>query len=465
MPNHCIDALEKLELSVDPEALLDQVEQHPGAILLDSVSRGYGLGRFSIFACFPRKEIIGYGDRIEIISRNGSEIIQADPIEYLRSEIEVSAREASWDSPIPLPGGALGYFAYDFGRRLRKSILRYDENRDSPDMRFGLYDAVLIWDHSNGDLFVARNPNREDAVEVADQLKGILLDSKSDKADGVFEVGALSCDYTREDYLDRVEEVRRLIVEGEIYQANLSRRYDAAFQGSSAALYRRLRKENPAPYSAFMNFGDEIILSTSPERFFYCRDGRANTRPIKGTRPRGQTGEEQSRLEKELASSEKDQAELLMIVDLERNDLGRVCEIGSIRVDDLFALENYASVIHQTASVSGSLASDKDALDCLAAMFPGGSITGAPKIRAMEALDTIESNRRGIYTGSIGYLGSDGSADFNIAIRTLRISEGRVAFNVGGGIVWDSIPENEYEETLHKAKAILKALRKCTDGR
>jgi len=460
MPNHCLDELERLECNVVPADILDYAEKHVGSILLDSVSQGYGFGRYSIFACSPRKEILAHRDRIEIITTEGSEIRRGDPLESLRFELGNPSNEVFPKREIPLLGGALGYFAYDFGRRLRKPSLGFDKVRESPDMRFYLYDAVLVWDHLSEELFLARDSREEGAERTSEFLKSILRDCRLGDKTGVFEVGPLASNISRQDFLENVESVRRLILEGEIYQANLSRGYSASFQGSSAALYRRLRMENPAPYSAYMNFGDEIILSTSPERFLHCRDRVANTRPIKGTRPRGRSIEEQVRLENDLAGSEKDRAELLMIVDLERNDLGRVCEIGSIRVDNLFALESYASVIHQTASVSGRLANGMDAFDCIGAMFPGGSITGAPKIRAMEALNAIETEWRGIYTGSIGYLGRDGEADFNIAIRTLRICENRVAFNVGGGIVWDSTPESEYEETLHKAKAILKALGK-----
>ena len=460
MSEYCIDTLEKLESDATPADVLGQAEKHVGSILLDSVSQGYGFGRFSIFACFPKKEIAARGDRIEVVTTEGTEIFHGDPLEYLRTELGSLLEDVSSGRQMPLYGGALGYFAYDFGRRLRRSSLGFDGVRKSPDLRFYLYDAVLVWDHSTGELFLARNSRNVGASEAGERLKSILNKSRLDPAPVDFEVGPLSSNLSRDDYLEKVERVRQLILEGEIYQANLSRGYAANFVGSSAAFYRSLRMDNPAPYSAYMNFGDEVILSTSPERFLHCRNGVANTRPIKGTRPRGRNRDEQSSLERELASSEKDRAELLMIVDLERNDLGRVCEIGSVEVDNLFALETYASVIHQTASVSGRLAKGKDILDCLGAMFPGGSITGAPKIRAMEALDVIESECRGIYTGSIGYLGSDGEADFNIAIRTLRIAEGRVAFNVGGGIVWDSVPEFEYDETLHKAEAILKAMGK-----
>ena len=260
MPNHCLDELERLECNVVPADILDYAEKHVGSILLDSVSQGYGFGRYSIFACSPRKEILAHRDRIEIITTEGSEIRRGDPLESLRFELGNPSNEVFPKREIPLLGGALGYFAYDFGRRLRKPSLGFDKVRESPDMRFYLYDAVLVWDHLSEELFLARDSREEGAERTSEFLKSILRDCRSGDKTGVFEVGPLASNISRQDFLENVESVRRLILEGEIYQANLSRGYSASFQGSSAALYRRLRMENPAPYSAYMNFGDEIIL-------------------------------------------------------------------------------------------------------------------------------------------------------------------------------------------------------------
>jgi para-aminobenzoate synthetase component 1 len=223
-------------------------------------------------------------------------------------------------------------------------------------------------------------------------------------------------------------------------------------------LYRQLRRQSPAPYGCFLNFGDVQLAGVSPERFLRVDGDRVSTRPIKGTRPRGTDAYDDARLKNELAGSVKDRAELLMIVDLERNDLGRVCVPGSVQVKDLYALEAHPTVWHQVAEVSGTLRPGADVFDCIRAAFPGGSITGAPKIRAMQIIDELEPHRRHAYTGAIGYLGFDGRAELNIAIRTFTCAQGRAYFHAGGGVVWDSEPAAEYEETLTKAKALKAAL-------
>jgi para-aminobenzoate synthetase component 1 len=263
---------------------------------------------------------------------------------------------------------------------------------------------------------------------------------------------------SKANYLLAVQQIKDHIESGDVYQVNLTRRFTAPFKLPPFETYLRLRHMNPAPFAAYLDYGSGFILSSSPERFVQIRNGRIQTRPIKGTRPRGKTHEEDLSNRLELINSEKDRSELLMIVDLERNDLGRICKPGSIHVKELFELEEYATVYHMVATVEGVLETDVDAVDCLKAVFPGGSITGAPKIRAMEIIDELEPDRRGIYTGAIGYIGFDGQADFNIAIRTIIIQQGQAFFSAGGGIVWDSDPKMEYDETLHKASALFETL-------
>jgi len=263
---------------------------------------------------------------------------------------------------------------------------------------------------------------------------------------------------TQADFCTAVERVREYIASGDVYQVNLSQRARCRFEGDPIELYQSLRRGNPAPYGAYLNLGDWQLISTSPEQFLRKRGRHLETRPIKGTRPRGVDAAANCRLEDELRASEKDRAELLMIVDLERNDLGRVAEFGSVQVEGLYQLEHYARVIHQTAQIKAKLASDKDVFDALAALFPGGSITGAPKVRAMEIIEELEPTRRGAYCGSIGYIGFDGDAEFNIAIRSLHLKGGFLDYQVGGGIVWDSQPEAEYQETLDKARAIRESI-------
>jgi para-aminobenzoate synthetase component 1 len=264
--------------------------------------------------------------------------------------------------------------------------------------------------------------------------------------------------FTHGDYLQAVRRAKDYIAAGDIYQVNLSQRMSAPLATTPMSLYRRLTQENPAPFSAYLETPDAAIVCCSPERFLQVRSDEVETRPIKGTRPRGSTPEEDARLAAELLASEKDRAENVMIVDLERNDLGRVCEYGSVHVPELFALESYATVHHLVSTVRGRLRPGATALDCLRASFPGGSITGAPKVRAMEIIEELERTRRGVYTGAIGYLCFSGDMDVNIVIRTLVVRDGTAYFQVGGAIVADSDPEGEYQETLDKARALARGL-------
>jgi len=265
--------------------------------------------------------------------------------------------------------------------------------------------------------------------------------------------------FTRRGYLDAVARVRDYIIAGDIFQANLSQRLEAPLEEDPWHLYRRLREVNPAPFAAYLEFDGVYVASASPERFLQLDcTGHVETRPIKGTRPRGISPEHDAALSRALWDSEKDRAENLMIVDLLRNDLSRCCRPGTVRVPELFALEGYRTVHHLVSTVVGELDPGRSAEDLLAAAFPGGSITGAPKVRAMEIIAELEPTRRGLYCGSIGYLSATGAMDTSIVIRTLVAAGGRVTFSVGGGIVADSDPESEYQETLQKAHALITAI-------
>jgi para-aminobenzoate synthetase component 1 len=266
--------------------------------------------------------------------------------------------------------------------------------------------------------------------------------------------------FSPEDYRRAVGRARRYIFAGDVYQVNLSQRFQLPLACNPFDAYLRLRSHNPAPFAAYLNLPEGQVLSASPERFlrFDPRGRRVQTRPIKGTRPRGRTPVEDEAMARELLKSEKDRAENVMIVDLERNDLGRVAEIGSVRVMELASLETLPTVFHLTSTVEATLREDRDPVDLLLATFPGGSITGAPKIRAMEIIDELEPTARSVYTGAIGRIGFDGSLDLNIAIRTIVVKGRAAYFQAGGGIVADSDPEMEYRETLHKARALRDAL-------
>ena len=274
------------------------------------------------------------------------------------------------------------------------------------------------------------------------------------------DVPGLRSNFTREGYLDAVARVIEYVYAGDIFQANLSQRLEAPLAGTPFELYRRLRQRNPAPFAAYLAFGDVVVVSSSPERFLCVDAGRrVETRPIKGTRPRGVGPEHDAALALALAESDKDRAENVMIVDLLRNDLSRVCQPGTVRVPELFALEHYQTVHHLVSTVVGELAPELDALDLLRAAFPGGSITGAPKVRAMQIIAELEPTQRGVYCGSIGYLSATGALDSSIVIRTYLVVGRDVYFQVGGGIVADSDPEQEYRETLDKARGLIAALK------
>ena len=268
----------------------------------------------------------------------------------------------------------------------------------------------------------------------------------------------LKSNFSHEDYLKAVATAREYICAGDIFQVNLSQRLEAALDTAPYELYKRLRAINPAPFASYFNFDGVSIVGASPERYLKVRGDRVETRPIKGTKPRGKTPEADKTLGESLLASKKDLAENIMIVDLERNDIGRVCHYGTVKVTELAILETYPTVFHLTSTVVGQMREGKNIIDLLKATFPGGSITGAPKVRAMEIIDELEPTRRSIYTGSLGYVGFNGDIDLDIVIRTIIIKDNKAYFQVGGAIVYDSVPESEYIETLDKGKALIMAL-------
>jgi para-aminobenzoate synthetase component 1 len=435
------------------EAMVERFGRQRLPFVLDSAQSNDGLGEWSFFGADPFQVVTG--DLADLRQAMQAFALESHPI-------------------IPFTGGAVGYLSYDYGRRLEAVPALAEDDRGIPDMSFGLYDGVAALNHRSGILYLIGHTVHSGADAVIERLRSIVGAPFMTPApeSGVCNAGvtsraptspAVRCgDWTwnlsRQDFCTAVQRVRDYIASGDVYQVNLSQRARCAFQGDSIQLYRALRRGNPAPYGAYLDFGDWQLMSTSPEQFLQKRGRALETRPIKGTRPRGADPAGDLKEAAALRASEKDRAELLMIVDLERNDLGRIAEFGSVKVEGLYQLEHYARVIHQTARVKATLADRKDVFDALAALFPGGSITGAPKVRAMEIIEELEPTRRGAYCGSIGYIGFDGNAEFNIAIRSLHLKDGQLDYQVGGGIVWDSEPEAEYQETLDKARAIREAI-------
>jgi len=360
--------------------------------------------------------------------------------------------------PSAFAGGLVGYFGYDLAPRIE--TLPRCRPRDSrlPDIRLALYDTGLTIDHQSGNVNAWSSGFRgETESTVHERLERFVgaLETSSPREITPPSLGPVVASMTRDDYLAAVRRALEYIAAGDIFQVNFSQRFESTGCVDPFDLYQRLRRRSPAPFSAYLQWDDLAIVSASPEWFYRTdADGRIITRPIKGTRPRGVNDEEDRRLIAELRASPKDRAELTMIVDLERNDLGRVCEYGSVCVDDALSVESYAQVHHLVATVAGRLRAGVGPIDVARALFPGGSITGAPKIRAMEIIDELEPNRRSAYTGAIGYLGLGGVSCFNIAIRTMLVEGDRVSYQVGGGVVADSIPEAEYQETLDKGRGL-----------
>jgi para-aminobenzoate synthetase component 1 len=376
---------------------------------------------------------------------------------------------------VPFTGGVVGYWAYDFGRRLETLPSTAADDLGLPDVVLGFYDVVGAYDHETRQAWIFSSGLPLDgaprAARARDRLRQFVQLISAGRRSTVrlpvrrTEVTRPRCTFTAEGYRAAVERIRAEIARGQIFQANLSQRWTLPAETTdpttfALAIADALALFSPAPYAAFLGCGDHAIASASPERFLELRRRRVEARPIKGTRPRGADPAEDARLRAELLASEKDRAENVMIVDVLRNDLGRVCDAGSVEVEGLCELEAFPQVFHLTSTVTGALAAGHDAFDLLHACFPGGSITGAPKIRAMEILESIEPVRRHLYTGSIGYLDWRGDADWNIAIRTAIVTPDALHFAAGGGITADSDPDAELRETLDKAEGMRVALER-----
>lgn len=437
--------------------IFDQYADSEMAAFLDS-SLENELGRYSIVGLFPWMTLVN-GDKFTV---NGKECGQ--PFEKYVKEFLKAHREEGQPGPkLPITSGAIGYFSYDYGRKKERVVSRHEKTVDIPDCILCFYDMFLVEDHKEKKLYVAANGRLSDSARTADEMaekirEMYLREQEERQAEVCPEKVRITANFEKEDYKRAVDDVIHYIVEGDIYIMNMTQQLTVRSPRKPYEVFQRLRRENPSPFGGYFQYGDFQVVCASPERFLRMEQGHIATRPIKGTRKRGETPEEDAALRRELQESEKDQSELLMIVDLERNDLNRVCVPGSVKVTELFAVEEYATVFHLITNVEGDLEEGKTVMDLMEAAFPGGSITGAPKLRAMEIINELEHGRRNLYTGSIGYLTMDGDCDFNIVIRTALYKDGVYHLGVGGGITCESELEFEYEETLQKAKAVVEAM-------
>jgi para-aminobenzoate synthetase component 1 len=460
--------IQEVDLGMSPTEAFERFLADPFPFFLDGGMDHHKLGRYSFIGSDPFLVLSSRGSRNTVTCGGDTISRDGNPFDVL-GELLDRYRQEPASLPVPFTGGAVGYLGYDLCHFVERLPSTAVDDLQLPECRFGFYDVVLAFDNLQGTAYVVSTgfPEEDEAArssragarlrEMKSKLAGVSA-CRSETFPGPASKDALSGGFTHEEYVAAVERARQYIIAGDIFEVNLSQRFEAALDIPPYELYRRLRRINPAPFAGYIDFGDVAIAGASPERFLRLQGDRVETRPIKGTRSRGRTPEEDEALARELLNSPKDRAENVMIVDLERNDLGRVCRYGTVKVSELAILEIFPTVFHLTSTVVGRLRRGKGRIDLLKATFPGGSITGAPKVRSMEIIDDLEPTRRGIYTGSIGYMGFDGAMDLNIVIRTFVVKDARAYFQVGGAVVYDSDPELEYEETLHKARALIEAL-------
>ncbi len=443
--------VQALPYAAESSLLFSPLAQAPWAVFLDSCHDRNGEGRFDIFSALPRLTLVTRGKLTEINGPAGRRLSHRDPIELL-GEALGHPRPAKGAPGLPFNGGAMGYFAYDLGRRFERLPVMADDDIGIPEMAVGIYDWAVVVDHANRrSWLVDAAPDAQNArrLKALFTLPPSASNGRRFKARGNMRTTLEGTAYVR-----AFERIQHYIREGDCYQVNLARRFSVSVEGDPWSAYLRLRRLNPAPHAGYMNLPFMQVLSSSPERFLRVRQGVVETKPIKGTRPRSGDPREDRRLADTLRHSIKDRAENVMIVDLLRNDLGKNCAIGSVEVPALFEIESFSSVHHLVSTVRGRLAEGKGPLDLLRGCFPGGSITGAPKLRAMEIIEALEPCRRTLYCGAMGYIGFDGSMDTNIAIRTLLHIDGTVHFWAGGGIVADSSVTEEYQECEDKVATI-----------
>ena len=420
--------------------------------------------RFHILGVHPWLSLIGERTRTTLVDGDQRFLLDEGPFTTLRRVLRHS-HVPELNAELPLSSGLLGYLAYDLKDCLERLPRTSVDDLGLPLMYLVAPTVILVQDRVSGTttLLAMRLQDDDAAVEQNVARFKEALDAPAAPREWEPEAtGRCVSAFSRDEYLSAVEAIREYIVEGDVYQVNMSQRFQTSNTSDPFDCFAAMLAENPAPFFAYLNAGDHQIVSTSPERFIELRNGTVETRPIKGTRPRGATPAEDDGLRAELRASTKEDAELSMIVDLLRNDIGKVCRPGSVRVREHKRLETYQNVHHLVSTVTGELDPGMDAVDLLEATFPGGSITGCPKIRAMEVIDELEPVRRHIYTGSIGYLGFGGAMDLSIAIRTATFTGGTAVFSVGGGIVHDSDPASEYDETLHKGRTLMNALHTAT---
>jgi para-aminobenzoate synthetase component 1 len=448
----------QLPYFADSSALFSSIAGQPWSVFLDSSFPYSHQGRYDIIATDPVCTLVTHGDITEITRDNLTIKSSADPFDLVKEQL---APDFISDDDCPFNGGAIGYFSYDLARRLETLPVIAKDAEHIADMAVGIYKWAVIVDHQQQQSrLVGHDCDEQQWQALIAQFSHL---PKPQEHDAFKVISAIKSNMDKSCYTLAFNRIKQYLKEGDCYQVNLAQRFVAECEGNPWTAYILLRKLNAAPFSCYLNLPEVQILSSSPERFLKLTQDIVETKPIKGTRPRKQDNAENQEQIKSLENSHKDKAENLMIVDLLRNDISKTCKKGSVKVPSIFTIESYATVHHLVSTVTGILADNQHATDLLKSCFPGGSITGAPKIRAMEIIEELEPNRRGVYCGAIGYIGFNGNMDSNIAIRTLVHSQNTIRFWAGGGIVNDSVVEDEYQESFDKAAAMLDLLQQLTE--
>lgn len=474
----------KINNNITPFLAYQSLKDKNYSFLLESPNANNKLERYSIIGFDPACVIKSHGYTTKVHSNNSSIVMHGDPIDILKDTLSKYAESAKPETATPalsgsegsvagfpphpqtprqtrFTGGAVGYVSYNAGRFVEELPDIARDDLGLPDLLFIIPKELIIFDHVSGQI-IASSKKAEQVIERSLSGPKVPIDLISSTR------LKFKPNMSKEHFENIVTKAKGYVRNGDIYQVNLSQRFEAEINSDPLHIYRALRSINPSPFASYLNFGDLKLISCSPERQVLLEDGIVETRPIAGTRPRGKDELQDMRLKGELLLNEKERAEHIMLVDLERNDIGRVCEYGSVKVDELMTVEKYSHVMHIVSNVVGKIRKDKDQFDLFKACFPGGTITGCPKIRSMEIIEELEPVKRGPYTGTIGYFGFNGNMDMSIAIRTIILrsemrderseTKYKAYIQAGAGIVFDSVPEFEYHETMHKAEAMLRAI-------
>jgi anthranilate synthase component I len=435
--------------------------------LLESSFKHQDSGRYSFIGANPLFEFVATDEVGEILYKDGRrEEFNCNPVIKLKELIPLGDGVEGQD--IPFTGGGIGYIGYDVIRQFEDIGASLVDSIGMPEIHLMFFEVLIVFDHLEQKIFLvgtslSKESTKEDLQNQIDELKKEILLGKAQEPVTPMKFSKFTSEMAKDDFIQKVERAKEYIRNGDIFQVVLSQRMKASFEGNPFDYYRKLRIQNPSPYMYFIDFSDSVVVGTSPESLIKVTGDLVITNPIAGTKPRGRTDEEDAAIENDLLVDEKELAEHKMLVDLGRNDLGRVCEFGTVKVEKYMAVEKYRYVMHLVSEVNGKLKKPYTGLDALTACLPAGTVSGAPKIRAMEIINELEVSKRGLYSGAVGYISANGNIDFALAIRTMLVKEGTAYIQAGAGIVYDSIPEQEYQETLNKLKAFLEERHDTTN--